>query len=116
MTSRIIQLIGCDTASYGDITHIAKGNRYGPSRPLIRQLIAERRIELDDIVEIYRDDVLCFTPCRAIRWAVWDTVDDPRHGLVRRRAYIGPHVPYLTTTHGVRRPKRRSFQHEGLAV
>lgn len=116
MTNRVIHLSKCNIATYGEITHIAKGNRYDPCRPLIRQLIAEGLIEPNDIVKIYRDDVLCFTPCRATLWAAWDTVDDPRDGLVRRAAYIGPHVSSFAVTRAVSRLKRGPFQHERLAA
>jgi hypothetical protein len=116
MTNRIIHLSKCNVATYGEITLVAKGNRYDPCRPLVRQLIAEGFIEPDDIVEIYRGDMLCFAPCRAIHWATWDTVDDPRDGLVRRPAYIGPHVPDLKSGRGLLAPQRAPLQHERRAV
>ena len=116
MTIRIIQLIKSDTAMYGDIIYTAKGNRHDPVPPLIRRLIAERLIEANDIVEIRRGTTLCFMACRAIHWAVRDTVDDPRDGLVDRPAYIGPHVPIAVPAQAATPTRRGRFQHERRAV
>jgi hypothetical protein len=111
MTIRKIELKNCDTAVYGDVIYTAKGNRYDPIPPLLRQLTAEQRILPDDIVEIRRGATLCFKPCAAKLWAKFDTVDDPRDGLVRRPAYVGSHLA-AGATPGQHSRRRGTFRDE----
>ncbi len=113
MTNRVIQLRNSDTAVYGDIIYQARGIRHDPVPPLIRQLLAEHLIGLNDTVEVRRGNVLCFKPRRAKRWANCDIVDDPRDGLAEFEAFIGPHVTLLREAP---RPPRPPLPHERRAV
>lgn len=112
MTRRVIELKNSDTAVFGEIVHTARANNHDPVPPLVRRLIAEQLIQPDDILEIRRGDTLCFKPCRAKLWAKFDVVDDPRDGLVRRAAFIGPHLAAVKPARSV----GRGFWHERAAV
>ena len=109
MSTRVIQLTKSDTASYDDITYTARGNRYGPVAPLLRRLIAEGKIHIDDMVEIRRGDVPCFKPRRAMHWAARDTVDDARDGPMHQPAHIGAHVSVVAQTKDAARKPRGAF-------
>jgi hypothetical protein len=104
MTTRTIHLHESDTASYGEAIYTAAG-RHDPIAPLLRRLIAEGRINANDMIEIRRGDTLCFKRYKARHWAAFDTVDHPRDGLARRSAFVGPHLGSVTVDTGPPQPR-----------
>lgn len=80
--THIVTLHGSDEARYKNLSY--KNSTKGVIGPLLRTAIDLGYLTEDDMVEVYRDGVQVFLPCKALAFTHY-TIKENDSGLVRSK-------------------------------